>query len=165
MRSPTVSRLYLQCAADEDLSKWPDDRIWRELQTRLSCREGFNLRTGPIQQKGITPMRSFVTEPMQHGRLFLAGDAAHIVPPTGAKGMNLAIADVYVLARALAGHYRTGESRPTNQKVGSSNLSGRATFIRSVPVIWVTDHSGDMGDTFSSFLKADSLSAAHHVMT
>jgi p-hydroxybenzoate 3-monooxygenase len=110
MRSPAVSRLYLQCAPDEDLEQWPDERIWRELETRLASDEAFSLTTGPIQQKGVTPMRSFVTEPMQHGRLYLAGDAAHIVPPTGAKGMNLAIADVYVLARALAHHYRSGRS-------------------------------------------------------
>lgn len=110
MRSPTVSRLYLQCAPEEDLNAWPDQRIWQELQTRLATRDGFALRTGPIQQKAVTPMRSFVAEPMQFGRLYLAGDAAHIVPPTGAKGMNLAIADVCVLADALDSHYRTGRS-------------------------------------------------------
>ncbi|MBV9252488.1 MAG: 4-hydroxybenzoate 3-monooxygenase [Acetobacteraceae bacterium] len=107
MRSATVSRLYLQCAPDEDLEGWSDDRIWAELQTRLA-REGFVLSEGPITQKGITPMRSFVAEPMQCGRLFLAGDAAHIVPPTGAKGMNLAVADVAVLNAALARFFRTG---------------------------------------------------------
>ncbi len=112
MRSPTVSRLYLQCAPDEDLSAWPDERIWRELQQRLSSHAGFKLRTGAVQQKSVIPMRSFVVEPMQCGRLFLAGDAAHIVPPTGAKGMNLAIADVYVLASALASQYRSRDSRP-----------------------------------------------------
>ncbi len=101
MRSPTISRLYLQCEPDEDLSKWPDDRIWTELQTRFTTRDGFHLQPGPILQKSVTPMRSFVAEPMRHGRLFLAGDAAHIVPPTGAKGMNLAVADVYVLSQAL----------------------------------------------------------------
>ncbi len=100
MRSPTVSRLYLQCAPDEDLNEWPDDRIWRELRTRLDGTRA--LSQGRILQKGVTPMRSFVAEPMQHGRLFLAGDAAHIVPPTGAKGMNLALADVLVLSRAIA---------------------------------------------------------------
>jgi p-hydroxybenzoate 3-monooxygenase len=109
MRSPTVSRLYLQCAPDEDLARWPDERIWQELATRLASDAGFKLTTGPIVQKNVAPMRSFVTEPMQCGRLFLAGDAAHIVPPTGAKGMNLAVSDVYVLARALAHHYRTGK--------------------------------------------------------
>jgi p-hydroxybenzoate 3-monooxygenase len=110
MRSPTLSRLYLQCAPDEDLSRWPDDRIWQELKVRLASDDGFELTTGPILQRNVAPMRSFVTEPMQCGRLYLAGDAAHIVPPTGAKGMNLAIADVYVLARALTHYYRTGKS-------------------------------------------------------
>ncbi|MBR0649671.1 4-hydroxybenzoate 3-monooxygenase [Roseomonas terrae] len=97
MRSTAISRLYLQCAPDEDLARWSDDRIWAALRTRL----GDGLKDGPILQKGVTAMRSFVAEPMRHGRLFLAGDAAHIVPPTGAKGMNLAIADVRVLVRAL----------------------------------------------------------------
>jgi p-hydroxybenzoate 3-monooxygenase len=107
MRSPTLSRLYLQCAPDEDLAAWSDDRIWAELQTRAGCR-GFALAEGPILQRGITPMRSFVVEPMQCGRLYLAGDAAHIVPPTGAKGLNLAAADVAVLTRAIAAFYRQG---------------------------------------------------------
>jgi p-hydroxybenzoate 3-monooxygenase len=105
MRSPTVSRLYLQCAPDEPLAQWPDERIWSELQTRLGHGADLDLRTGPVLQKGVTPMRSFVAEPMRHGRLFLAGDAAHIVPPTGAKGMNLAMTDVYLLAEALGEHY------------------------------------------------------------
>jgi p-hydroxybenzoate 3-monooxygenase len=107
MRSPTLSRLYLQCAPDEDLAVWSDDRIWSELQAR-AARDEFRLAEGPILQRGITPMRSFVTEPMQCGRLFLAGDAAHIVPPTGAKGLNLAAADVAVLTRAIAAFYRDG---------------------------------------------------------
>jgi p-hydroxybenzoate 3-monooxygenase len=107
MRSPTLSRLYLQCAPDEDLAAWSDDRIWSELQAR-TARDGFRLAEGPIRQRGITPMRSFVCEPMQCGRLYLAGDAAHIVPPTGAKGLNLAAADVAVLARGIAGFYREG---------------------------------------------------------
>jgi p-hydroxybenzoate 3-monooxygenase len=105
MRSAAVSRLYLQCEPDESLENWPDELIWRELETRLATREGFTLTRGPITQKSVTPMRSFVAEPMQHGRLFLAGDAAHIVPPTGAKGMNSAVADVCVLADALASYY------------------------------------------------------------
>ena len=107
MRSPTVSRLYLQCAPDEDVEGWSDDRVWHELATRLAS-PGFELRTGAVFQKSVTPMRSFVAEPMQHGRLFLAGDAAHIVPPTGAKGMNSAVADVLLLARALEAWFRTG---------------------------------------------------------
>jgi p-hydroxybenzoate 3-monooxygenase len=104
MRSPTVSRLYLQCLPEEDLAEWPDERVWSELQARL----GSQLTAGPVLQKSVTPMRSFVTEPMSSGRLFLAGDAAHIVPPTGAKGMNLAIADVRVLGQALERYYRSG---------------------------------------------------------
>jgi p-hydroxybenzoate 3-monooxygenase len=107
LRSPELSRLYLQCTPDEDLDAWPDDRIWAELQTRLGI-AGWTLAEGPILEKGVTGMRSFVVEPMQHGRLYLAGDAAHIVPPTGAKGLNLAIADVRLLAEALVAWYRTG---------------------------------------------------------
>ena len=109
MRTPELSRLYLQCAPDEDIQTWPDERIWRELGTRFAC-EGWTLTEGPILQKGVTGMRSFVVEPMQYGRLFLAGDSAHIVPPTGAKGLNLAVADVRVLARAMAAFYADGRS-------------------------------------------------------
>src|ERR1700742_3358719 len=104
MRSPTVSRLYLQCPPNEDVELWSDDRIWDELRTRLHVQ----VPGGPVLQKSVTPMRSFVAEPMRFGRLFLAGDAAHIVPPTGAKGMNLAIADVQVLAHGLEAFYRGG---------------------------------------------------------
>ena len=107
MRSPKISRLYLQCEPEEDLEQWPDERIWEELETRLGV-EGWMLTRGAVLQKGVTGMRSFVVEPMQFGRLFLAGDAAHIVPPTGAKGLNLAAADVHVLARALTEHYKSG---------------------------------------------------------
>jgi p-hydroxybenzoate 3-monooxygenase len=107
MRSPELSRLYLQCAPDEDLDSWPDERIWEELQARLGV-EGWTLDEGVVLEKGVTPMRSFVVEPMQWGRLFLAGDAAHIVPPTGAKGLNLAVRDAQVLAEALVGWYRRG---------------------------------------------------------
>ena len=110
MRSPEISRLYVQCDPDEDIAHWTDDRIWTELRTRLATRDGFVLRDGPILQKGITAMRSFVAEPMQYGKLFLLGDAAHIVPPTGAKGMNLALADVRVLARALGEFYAKGRT-------------------------------------------------------
>jgi p-hydroxybenzoate 3-monooxygenase len=108
MRSPKITRLYLQCAPEEDIAQWPDARIWEELCTRLATNDGWRPNEGPILQKGITGMRSLVVEPMQFGRLYLAGDAAHIVPPTGAKGMNLAIADVRVLARALAEFYASG---------------------------------------------------------
>jgi len=105
-RSPQIQRLYLQCDPEDVVANWPDARIWEELHARLANAEGWKLTEGRIFQKGIVAMRSFVVEPMQYGRLFLAGDAAHIVPPTGAKGLNLAAADVRVLARALVAHYR-----------------------------------------------------------
>jgi p-hydroxybenzoate 3-monooxygenase len=108
MRTPQISRLYIQCTPDEDLGLWPDEKIWQELQIRLSSKEGWTLVEGPVLQKNVAKMHSFVVEPMQYGRLFLAGDAAHIVPPTGAKGLNLAVADVRVLARAIAEFYRSG---------------------------------------------------------
>jgi p-hydroxybenzoate 3-monooxygenase len=110
MRSPQISRLYLQCAPDEHVEAWPDARIWNELRARLGPEAAASLEEGPILEKGVTAMRSFVVEPMQHGKLFLAGDAAHIVPPTGAKGMNLAIADVRVLADALSAWYDDGRA-------------------------------------------------------
>ena len=108
MRSPSLARLYIQCAPDDDVENWPDTRIWEELHRRLAGTRP--LAEGALLQKGVTAMRSFVAEPMRHGRLFVAGDAAHIVPPTGAKGMNLAFADVLVLSRALQQFYRSGRS-------------------------------------------------------
>jgi p-hydroxybenzoate 3-monooxygenase len=108
LRSATRSRYYLQCRPDEDLDEWPDERIWEELQRRTGV-DGWALAEGPILEKGVTGMRSYVCEPMRHGRLFLAGDAAHIVPPTGAKGLNLAIHDVRVLAEALVRRYESGD--------------------------------------------------------
>ena len=109
MRSPEISRLYLQCSPNEDLSEWPDERIWAELQRRFELSKHWRLTEGPILQKSVTGMRSFVAEPMQFGRLFLAGDSAHIVPPTGAKGLNLAIADVRVLVSGLTEFYKSGK--------------------------------------------------------
>jgi p-hydroxybenzoate 3-monooxygenase len=108
MRSPQLTRLYVQCDPHDTLDAWPDERVWEELHLRLSTRDGWMLREGPVAEKSITAMRSFVVEPMQYGRLFLAGDAAHVVPPTGAKGLNLAAADVKVLAEGLVDWYRTG---------------------------------------------------------
>jgi p-hydroxybenzoate 3-monooxygenase len=108
MRTPTMTRLYLQCPPDDDAANWSDDRIWTELHARLDLPGGTRLNEGRIVQKGVAAMRSYVAEPMRYGRLFLAGDAAHIVPPTGAKGLNSAMADVRVLARALAEHYKRG---------------------------------------------------------
>ena len=109
MRTPQVSRLYLQVPPDDRIEAWPDERIWAALQRRFAL-PGWELKEGPIFDKAITPMRSFVSSPMRYGRLFLAGDAAHIVPPTGAKGLNLAMADVTVLADALEALLR-GDSR------------------------------------------------------
>jgi p-hydroxybenzoate 3-monooxygenase len=114
-RSPQIQRLYLQCPPDDSPGNWPDARVWEELHTRLAGADGFRLAEGRIFQKSVIAMRSFVVEPMQHGRLFLAGDAAHIVPPTGAKGLNLAVADVRVLAQALAEFYASGNSERLNR--------------------------------------------------
>jgi p-hydroxybenzoate 3-monooxygenase len=103
-----VQRLYFQCDPQDKVDNWSDDRIWAELHARLENHDGWKLKEGRIFQKGIIGMRSFVCAPMRHGRLFLAGDAAHIVPPTGAKGMNLAISDVRLLSRGLSEFYRKG---------------------------------------------------------
>jgi p-hydroxybenzoate 3-monooxygenase len=107
MRTPEISRLYVQCPADDDIEDWPDERVWQELHTRLAA-DDWKLTEGPVLQKGIAKIHSFVAAPMRHGSLFLAGDAAHIVPPTGAKGLNLAVADVQVLARAFHEFYASG---------------------------------------------------------
>ncbi len=109
-RSPEIQRLYFQCDPEDSVDNWPDEKIWEELRARLATEDGWTLEEGRIFQKNIVGMRSFICEPMQHGRLFLAGDAAHIVPPTGAKGMNLAVADVRVLARGLGEFYSTGRT-------------------------------------------------------
>lgn len=108
MRSPTRSRYYIQCGLDEKIEDWPDDRLWDELKRRLGSETEPHITVGPSIEKSIAPLRSFVAAPMAHGRLFLAGDAAHIVPPTGAKGLNLAASDVHYLCRALLAHYREG---------------------------------------------------------
>ena len=128
LRSPELSRYYVQCRPDEDLAEWPDERIWEELQLRTGL-AGWTLHEGPILEKGVTGMRSFVAEPMQHGRLFLAGDAAHIVPPTGAKGLNLALSDVRILAAALVDWYRGG---------GTAGLDGYSDAC--LRRIWRAEH-------------------------
>jgi len=110
MRSTTRSRYYLQVAADEDVADWSDDRFWSELRRRIPRDAADALQTGPSIEKSVAPLRSFVAEPLRHGRLFLAGDAAHIVPPTGAKGLNLAVADVRYLGQALSAHFKAGRS-------------------------------------------------------
>ncbi len=115
MRSPTVTRLYFQVAPEEDIDDWSDDRIWEEMLTRMSTRDGWKPNVGPIVQKSVTPMRSFVAEPMRYGHMFLSGDSAHIVPPTGAKGLNLAATDVKVLAAGLAEFYQQNSGRLLNE--------------------------------------------------
>jgi p-hydroxybenzoate 3-monooxygenase len=111
LRSPELSRYYVQCRPDENLDEWPDERVWDELDARAGL-PGWTLERGPVLEKSVTPMRSFVTEPMHYGRLYLAGDAAHIVPPTGAKGLNLAAHDVRLLAEALAAWFGSGDGEP-----------------------------------------------------
>jgi p-hydroxybenzoate 3-monooxygenase len=142
LRSQEISRLYLQCAPDEDIGEWPDDRIWAELQARLGL-PGWTLQEGPILEKGVTGMRSFVTEPMQYGRLFLAGDAAHIVPPTGAKGLNLAIADVKILAEAVTAFYSTGA---TTQLEAYSTACLRRVWRAEHFSWWMTSMLHRVGD-------------------
>jgi len=109
MRGPNISRLYVQCPVADTVEGWPDERFWKELHARLETNDGWHQEEGPIFQKGITGMRSFVCEPMRYGRLLLAGDSAHIVPPTGAKGLNMAIGDVQIMTRALQSYYKEGK--------------------------------------------------------
>jgi p-hydroxybenzoate 3-monooxygenase len=155
LRSPELSRLYVQCRPDEDLAEWPDERIWEELQLRLGL-EGWTLAEGPVLEKGVTGMRSFVVEPMAYGRLYLAGDAAHIVPPTGAKGLNLAIADVRVLAEALASWHASG-SRSLLDAYSATCLRGvwRAELFSW----WMTSmlHRSPEGDPFEQKLQLSQL--------
>jgi p-hydroxybenzoate 3-monooxygenase len=155
LRSPELSRLYLQCRPDEDLAGWPDDRIWEELQIRLGV-AGWTLDEGPILEKGVTGMRSYVVEPMQYGRLFLAGDAAHIVPPTGAKGLNLAVADVRILAEALVAWYRRGDdSLLERYSADALRRVWRAEHFSW----WMTSmlHRPDEGDAFDVKLQLAQL--------
>ncbi len=155
LRSPELSRLYVQCDPDEDIALWPDERIWEELQLRLAL-DGWTLAEGPILEKGVTPMRSFVVEPMQYGRLFLAGDAAHIVPPTGAKGLNLAIHDVSVLATALASWYRTGSEAELDAYTESCL---RRVWRAEHFSWWMTSmlHRSPAGDPFDERLQLSQL--------
>ncbi|TMM13020.1 MAG: 4-hydroxybenzoate 3-monooxygenase [Actinobacteria bacterium] len=145
LRSPELSRLYLQVDPHDRIESWPDERIWEELQLRLAS-EGWVLREGPVLEKGITALRSFVVEPMQHRRLFLAGDAAHIVPATGAKGMNLAVADVVVLAQALDVWYRTG--RDDGLRAYSATCLRRVWRVQDFSV-WMTMLMHRHGDAFT----------------
>ena len=155
MRSATVSRLYLQVAPDEDIARWPDDRIWEALATRLGHGQaGWTLRQGPITEKSVLPMRSFVATPMRHGRLFLAGDAAHIVPPTGAKGLNLAIADVALLARALTSWLRDGSPALAESY---SETALRRVWRCTHFSWWMTSMLHTSGDDFDAQLQLSQL--------
>jgi p-hydroxybenzoate 3-monooxygenase len=153
MRSPEISRLYLQVDAAETMDAWPEDRIWDELRLRLA---EPRLQAGEIIEDGITPMRSIVVEPMQRGRLFLAGDAAHIVPPTGAKGMNLALADVNVLAQALSDWYRSGSTKMLDRY---SDLCLRRVWRAEHFSAWMTAllHRDSAGDSFEHKLRLSYL--------
>ncbi|MFL5928298.1 MAG: 4-hydroxybenzoate 3-monooxygenase [Gaiellaceae bacterium] len=155
LRSPTRSRLYIQCRPDEDIADWSDDRIWEELHARTEL-DGWSLQQGPVLEKGVTGMRSFVAEPMQHGRLFLAGDAAHIVPPTGAKGLNLAEHDVRVLADALIAWYERG-SRELLDSYSADCL--RRVWRAEHFSWWMTSmlHKAPEGDEFDEKLQLSQL--------
>jgi p-hydroxybenzoate 3-monooxygenase len=154
LRSPQLSRYYLQVRHDEDVEEWPDERIWSELQTRTQL-PGWTLEEGPILEKGVTGMRSFVAEPMQYGRLYLAGDAAHIVPPTGAKGLNLALADVAVLAEALVTWYGGDESTLDSYSERCLRRVWRAEHF----AWWMTSmlHLSDTKDPFDLELQRSQL--------
>jgi p-hydroxybenzoate 3-monooxygenase len=155
LRSPLVSRLYLQVPVDEDIAAWPDERIWAELQTRFAL-PGWELKEGPILDKAVTPMRSFVAAPMRYGRLFLAGDAAHIVPPTGAKGLNLALTDVAVLAEALDQLLNHGD--PALADSYSANSLDRV-WRRTHFSWWMTTmlHTAPSGDPMETELQLAQL--------
>jgi p-hydroxybenzoate 3-monooxygenase len=155
LRSPELSRYYVQCRPDEGIGEWPDERIWAELQLRTGL-AGWTLEEGPILEKGVTGMRSFVAEPMQYGRLFLAGDAAHIVPPTGAKGLNLAVSDVRILAEALVGWYGSGDASGLD---GYSQTCLRRVWRAEHFSWWMTSmlHKLDSGDPFDEQLQLSQL--------
>ncbi|MPQ98684.1 4-hydroxybenzoate 3-monooxygenase [Modestobacter sp. I12A-02628] len=153
MRSPSVSRLYVQVDNDDSVDNWSDDRIWEALATRMA-HPGWELRTGPISQKSITPMRSFVSAPMRRGRLFLAGDAAHIVPPTGAKGLNLAVADVTVLATALV---RLLQEKETDLVDAYSDTALARVWRCTHFSWWMTSMLHRSGDDFDAELALSQL--------
>ena len=155
MRSSTVSRFYLQVPTDADLADWPDDRVWDVLATRLGHgQNGWELSSGPVTDKSVLPMRSFVQTPMRHGHLFLAGDAAHIVPPTGAKGLNLAVADVALLAPALARMLHDGDR---TQADTYSDTALRRVWRCTHFSWWMTAMLHTSGDPFDAQLQLSQL--------
>ncbi|QNK80614.1 4-hydroxybenzoate 3-monooxygenase [Nakamurella sp. PAMC28650] len=153
MRSPEISRLYLQVTPTDTIENWSDDRIWSELSTRMEL-DGWHLADGPVLEKGITPMRSFVSAPMRRGRLFLAGDTAHIVPPTGAKGLNLAVADVAVLDRALGDLLNRGDSSLAD---AYSETALRRVWRSTHFSWWMTSMLHRAGDEFDDQLQLSQL--------
>jgi p-hydroxybenzoate 3-monooxygenase len=155
MRSPTVSRLYLQVPPETDVATWSDDRIWNALADRLGAGiDGWTLQAGPITEKSVLPMRSFVQAPMRYGRLFLAGDAAHIVPPTGAKGLNLAVADVALLAPAVTALVRHGDSALAD---AYSDAALRRVWRCTHFSWWMTTMLHPTGDPFGEQLQLSQL--------
>jgi p-hydroxybenzoate 3-monooxygenase len=156
MRSPSLTRLYLQVEPDEPVADWPDERVWKELRTRLGRTTGFELHDGPIVDKAVTALRSFVVEPMRHGRLFLAGDAAHIVPATGAKGLNLAVVDVAVLAAALGRFFADGDTAGLESY--SDTCLSRVWRVQHFSW-WMTSmlHRSPDGDAFTRRLQLSQL--------
>jgi p-hydroxybenzoate 3-monooxygenase len=153
MRSATISRLYLQVDPSEDIAEWSDDRVWEELSTRLGL-DGWSLQTGPVLEKSILPMRSFVSGPLRHGRLFLAGDAGHIVPPTGAKGLNLAIADVQLLSAALIDLITHRNSALADDY---SDRALRRIWRSTHFSWWMTSMMHPQGDTFDAQMQLAQL--------
>ena len=135
MRNPMLSRYYIQCELETNLDEWPDERFWEELKSRYPTNIADAIVTGPSIEKSIAPLRSFVSEPMSYGRLFLAGDAAHIVPPTGAKGLNLAISDVFYLSRALVSQIKNGDER---YLLGYSDMALRRVWGAARFSWWLT---------------------------
>jgi p-hydroxybenzoate 3-monooxygenase len=160
MRSPTISRMYLQCSAAEDLGQWPDERIWDELRTRLDDR-GSELAGGPILEKTVFPLRSFVAEPLQHGKLFLVGDAAHIVPPSAAKGLNLAVADTCLLVEALARFYRD-DNETLLRDYSRTALSAIWETQRFSQWMTALLHRGEGGTRFERRVQLAELDALVH---
>ncbi|MGH9678750.1 MAG: 4-hydroxybenzoate 3-monooxygenase, partial [Candidatus Acidiferrales bacterium] len=167
MRTPEISRLYIQVPNEEDINEWPDDRIWSELQERAAVDGNWKLTEGPIFQKNIAGLRSYVVEPMQYGKLFLAGDAAHIVPATGAKGLNLAVADVRVLAKAFAEFYASGSTGLLEQY---SEICLRRVWKAQRFSWWMTSmlHHFDTGNSFDQrrqIAELDYLTGSRAAMT
>jgi p-hydroxybenzoate 3-monooxygenase len=162
LRSPELSRLYVQCGSEDKLDDWPDERVWEELHLRLARDDGWSLSEGPVIEKSIAELRSFVAEPMQHGRLYLAGDAVHIVPATGAKGLNLAVADVRTLAAGLDSYYRSGDERLLQDY---SRICLDRVWRAQHFAWWMTDMLHRFDDEESGFRARLQRAQLHYVTT